>query len=417
MLQALSPSVNAAIRGKSVLPPAIILRDYRTGETLHTQDMRGLGARYGAPMITIHRAHLRQALYDEALRCGVVIRHGVYVTEGGVDLAAGSLRIVTSGEERAGTEAGAETETFRADLFIGADGAHSIIRSALTGRRETAVPHGKVVHRLLIMEDTIRADPDLRHLVDEPNIGVWLGPECQAVTYGLAGHFNIAVTWPSTTRPEDAFFGAQPVDLDAFRAELAGWDPTLRRLLGLATACSRWMLFDPIVDDERTPWVDPAARFCIIGDAAHRGLPYLGQGAAAGIETVATLAHLMGQAAERGQVRDCLALYQALRKERTGHIIRAALKMGRIWQMPDGLAKEERDREFLHDTPTAGYPNFLADPFFQQWLWGFDVSKASKDAWDAYCRDKELAAASAPKKDLHHDATAAPQSANGMPVC
>jgi salicylate hydroxylase len=415
VLQGLSASVNTAIRDKSILPPAIILRDYRTGQTLHAQDMRDLAARYGAPMITIHRAHLRQALYDEALRQGVFIRHGVAVRAGGVDLEAGTVRLVvaTANGGSPPDEGAEEAETFRADLFIGADGARSIIRSALTGRRETAIPHGKVVSRLLIPEAAIRARADLRHVVEEPNIAVWLGPSCQAVTYGLAGQFNVAVTWPSSTRPEDAFFGAQPVDLDAFRAQLAGWDPTLRELLGLATACSRWMLFEPIVDDDHTPWVDPAARFCIIGDAAHRGLPYLGQGAAAGIETVAVLAHLMGQTSDAAQAHDCLNLYQGLRKERTGHIIRAALKMGRIWQMPDGPAKEERDREFLTETPTAGYPNFLADPFFQQWLWGFDVSKAASDAWEAYRRDKERE--SITTKDLHHPT--ASQSIAGMSAC
>ena len=62
-----------------------------------------------------------------------------------------------------------------------------------------------------------------------------------------------------------------------FQAELAaeGWDSEVRELIGLAEDCKRWMFFQPPVDDEKSPWVDDEARFCIVGDAAHQTLPYL----------------------------------------------------------------------------------------------------------------------------------------------
>lgn len=52
--------------------------------------------------------------------------------------------------------------------------------------------------------------------------------------------------------------------------------------------------------------------------------------------------------------------------------------------MADGPLKDERDRQFLYETPTVGYPNPLADPFFQEWLWGFDATKTANSAWEAY---------------------------------
>ncbi|KAI0976935.1 hypothetical protein F4678DRAFT_456216 [Xylaria arbuscula] len=37
----------------------------------------------------------------------------------------------------------------------------------------------------------------------------------------------------------------------------------------------------------------------------------------------------------------------------------------------------ERDQELLScQPPTVGHPNLLADPFFQNWLWGFDARRA-----------------------------------------
>lgn len=100
-----------------------------------------------------------------------------------------------------------------------------------------------------------------------------------------------------------------------------------------------------------------------------------------GLESISVLAHLLGKTQTSEQVAQCLQIYQKIRKERTGHVNRATLKNGRYWQMPDGPQKEERDRELMNDIPTAGFPNLLADPFFQQWLWGFDASEAAEQAW------------------------------------
>ncbi|KAK7748757.1 hypothetical protein SLS53_000781 [Cytospora paraplurivora] len=354
------------VRSKAVLTPAIILKDYASGKTLHTQDLLESAARYGAPLLTVHRAHLRQALYDEAIALGADVRFGVSVEANNSDIEKGTLTI--SGE-------GCPCETFHADLFVGADGANSVIREALTGRKSEAIPHGKVVHRIVVDESLIRERPSLHYLVEKPNVIVWLGPNSQAVTYSMAGVFNIAFTRPWSLDPADAFFGPREVDLEAFQAQLAAeaWDPQLRELISLGRDCLRWMFFEPKIDDEETPWVDTNAKFCIVGDAAHQTLPYL-------------------------QVKDCLDVYQRLRKERTGHAskefpvcVRASLKNGEIWQLPNGPLKEERDRVFLHETPSAGFPNLLADPFFQNWLWGFDAPKAANEAWELYAQQPLVA--------------------------
>ncbi|GAW27305.1 putative salicylate hydroxylase [Rosellinia necatrix] len=360
----------------SITPDAIILKAYKTGQVLHRQDLKEAAKKYSAPFLTLHRATLRQVLYDEAIDRGVTIRHGIKIDVTGVDLAAGNLKLADT------------SETIHADLFIGADGGESVVRTALLGHKPKPVPHGKIVHRILIQEKDILARPHLRYLLEQPNVIVWLGPECEAVTYGLDGVFNVAFTWPYSKDPEDIFFGAQTVDLDEFRTQLVDWEPDLREILSLGTSALRWQFFEPVADDDNAAWVDGTGKFCIVGDAAHRGLPYLGQGAAAGVESVSTLAQLLGKARNQDEVREGLGIYQRLRKERTGHVIRATLKTGELWQMADGPLKDERDRQFLHETPTVGYPNPLADPFFQEWLWGFDATKTSDEAWEAHRNER-----------------------------
>lgn len=251
------------IRSKSVVPQFIILKAYKTGKVLHRQNLLEAADKFNAPLLTLHRAHLRKLLYDEAIEQGVVVHHGVSIDATGIDLVNGVLHLPDS------------TATIHADLFIGADGGQSAVRAALTGRKPKAIPHGKVVNRLLIDEREIMGRPHLRYLLEQPNVIVWLGPECEAVTYGLDGTFNIAFTWPWSSDPKDAFSGAQPVDLAGFTTKLEAWEPDLRELVSLGTSCFRWMFFEPEIDDEDTPWVDPTGRFCIVGDAAHRDLPYL----------------------------------------------------------------------------------------------------------------------------------------------
>lgn len=254
--------------GKSVLAPAIILKDYATGKTLHKQDLCEIEEAYGTPVLTVHRAHLRQILHDKAVAVGVQFEFGFIVKADAADLARGTVSLHADGRP---------SKSVSADLFVGADGANSALRQTLTGRKAEAVPHGKMVYRIVIDEKLVREQESLRHLVDKPNIIVWMGPNSQAVTYSLAGDFNIAITRPSSLDPAHVFFGQQAVDLKDFQAELAaeGWDLEVCELVGLGEECKRWMFFQPQIDDEKSPWVDNGARFCIIGDAAHRTLPYL----------------------------------------------------------------------------------------------------------------------------------------------
>lgn len=46
--------------------------------------------------------------------------------------------------------------------------------------------------------------------------------------------------------------------------------------------------------------------------------------------------------------------------------------------MRDGPIQEERDRQLLEEEPFEGYPNRLADPVFQNFLYGYDATERGK---------------------------------------
>ncbi|KAG8169785.1 hypothetical protein KVR01_000530 [Diaporthe batatas] len=378
---------------RSVLTPALVLKEYTEGRVLHTQSVVKAAMSYGAPCLSVHRPHLRNTLHDKAVALGVKVMFGQNIQTHGLDLDHGRLTLGgsdgASGQQEIEDGPGTEPpQTLCADLFIGADGANSSLREVVTGHKTDWVPHGKVVIRILIDVGLIREHEDLRHLVERRDCVVWLGPESQAVTYCMGEIFNVAFTRPWSTDAKDAFYAPQKVDFEAFVEQLAaeGWDVRLRKLIGLArgTDILRWMFFEPQIDDEGTPWVNATGTCCLVGDAAHRTLPYLAQGAAIGLESAAVLAGLLGKVRSKQDVPKVLGLYERLRKERSGHAIRASLRNGRVWQVPDGPLKEERDRQLLNETPTAGFPNILADPFFQSWLWGYDTSKVVDEAWSMF---------------------------------
>jgi salicylate hydroxylase len=103
----------------------------------------------------------------------------------------------------------------------------------------------------------------------------------------------------------------------------------------------------------------------------------------------AVLANLLGKVGDTSDIPWVLDSYERTRKERVGHVIRASLRNGQRWQMPDGPLKDERDRHLLHETLIAGFPNPLADPFFQLWFSGLDVVRAAVEGWDSLLQEHD----------------------------
>ncbi|HTV22723.1 MAG TPA: FAD-dependent urate hydroxylase HpxO [Polyangiaceae bacterium] len=198
----------------------------------------------------------------------------------------------------------------RADLVVGADGTHSIIRSGVLGERVERRYVGYVNFNGLVSQSDDLAPSD-----------TW-------VTY--VGDHQRASLMPVGGGRFYYFFdvplarGAAPVAPDVaseLAHHFAGWPAPVQALI---------QRLDPgrvtrgeIFDIEPLPKL-VSGRVALLGDAAHSTAPDLGQGGCQAMEDAWMLAHVL-LTNDLG-VEDALLRYQAGRLERTADIIRRARK-------------------------------------------------------------------------------------------
>ena len=156
--------------GIAVKPEGIAFRRYNTGERVgFTRWGEVMERDYDAPYYHIHRADLHKLLYD-LVAPHVTILLGSAVVRCNPDPASPSV-ILKSGE------------VMRADLIVGADGVKSYIQQVVSGRQNPAEPTGDAVYRATIPTSLMMQDPELRGLIERPQMTAWMGPERHLVGY------------------------------------------------------------------------------------------------------------------------------------------------------------------------------------------------------------------------------------------
>ena len=270
-------------------------RRWQDGRVLFSQRMGADCERlYGEWCYTAHRADLLDTLLSA-------------VPEPGPRLGARCVRVRRVGDRAELRFADGSAAT--ADVVIGADGTHSVVREAVLNGEAPGPPRfsGVCAYRCLVPAD------QAPEFALRPVQTLWLGPGHHFVHYPItagryvnlvgvapAGDWQIE-SWTAEGRIED------------LRAEFADWDPQLTSLLGAADRTGRWALLDR---DPLPRWTD--GPIAVTGDAAHPMFPFLGQGAAQAIEDAAVLARCL--AGDAGDPPAALRRYEALRKPRTTRV-------------------------------------------------------------------------------------------------
>jgi salicylate hydroxylase len=311
-------------------------RRWRDGTVLSAQDLTAKSARmYGEHTYTVHRADLlgavKSAVPADAVKLGKRL-DGFSVSAAGVSLSF------------------ADGERAEADVLIGADGIHSVIRATLT---EPAPPaHSGMCAFRALVPAAIAPEFALR-----PAQAVWLGPGRHVVHYPVSGGelVNVVAIAPAGDYATESWTATATVE--EFLAEFEGWDGRLTSLIKAARTPGRWALLirQPL---PRWTW----GPVTLLGDAAHPMLPFLGQGAAQAFEDAAMLAACLanGKADPAGALRR----YESARIDRASRVQRGSHARADFNHLPDGPEQRERDDALRAADPLAANAWLYAhDPF------------------------------------------------------
>ena len=323
-------------------------RDVRRWEDWSLLSTSPLGdvvvAEYGFPYYHVHRVDLHRLLADG-------------VTPGCLKLGRRLVGFDSAGH---GVELRfADGSSATADVVVGADGIHSVVRRELLGA-ESPRFSGNSAWRGMVPAERVT---DLQLPVAST---VVMGPGRHFVYYFVsAGRY---VNWvgiaPSETWTLESW--TAPGRLEDALGDFAGWNTVVRRLIAEAADASdraelyRWALYDR---DPLPRWGEGPVT--MLGDAAHPMLPFMGQGACQAIEDAAVLAACLRRLPDPVQA---LRYYEDLRRERTARIQLAARDNETVFHLPDGHDQRDRDHGLA---ATSGEQTVHRN----SWLFGYDVDQ------------------------------------------
>lgn len=326
------------------LPAGKRFRLWNTGQTWKLFDFGATSLeRYGSPYFTVYRADLHKVLVDavrqekpDAIRLNAAV---VDVQQDGRGVA---VKLV-------------DGSTLQADVLIGADGVHSVVRDRVIATDKPTFS-GCVAWRGVIPVERLPGH------MREP-LGVnWMGPGSHVVHYPLRrGELVNFVGILEKERWVEESWTARGT-VEECEADFAGWHEDVRTLARSIDTPFIWAL---MVREPMSNWT--SGRVTLLGDAAHATLPFMSQGAAMAIEDGYVLARCLEHyAADPGHA---LQVYQSLRIERTTRIVRGSADNLKRFHNPllatPGAAEAYVDKEWAPERVNERY----------EWVFSYDVDK------------------------------------------
>jgi salicylate hydroxylase len=335
--------LESAMQAVGVKPQSYDYRDLRTGRMLYQAPLGDEAARrYGAPMYNVHRADLVQLLFDavpaESKRLGARCA-AISQTDDTVE-----VRLQTG-------------ETLKADVLVGCDGIHSIVRQYLRGREE------KHFANILMWRSLIPAER-LEGL-GLPECGnYWFGPGRTLITYWVRPRnlYSILASVPAHEVQRETW--TESGDIAEMLRSFEDAEPRARAMLEQSkTAFITGMYYrDPIGS-----W--SSGRVTLLGDAAHPMVPFLAAGAGQSIEDAWTLARVLAR--RQDDVPGALLEYERRRIPRTTRIQAGARAVVKLMHETDSGRLQNRNARW------KGMARI--DPLAEtSWglAWDYDVVKA-----------------------------------------
>ncbi len=266
---------------------------WQSNNVLVNVNREGTAEKYGAGYVYIHRADLHSILVEAAEKVGVNIHLGKHIVNVNVDSDSPSM-VFDDGS------------TVSADLVIGADGLKSQVRQLFVP--EDPSFSGHIAFRALAP-----VTPKIQHLLDQP--GMHIGPGKMVVRYPLrkGDLINLVFFAREDGWTEDGW--SIPAELDELRKLYDGWCPDVHLLI---ESIQPGTVFKWAINQHKAlkTW-NLDNKVTLIGDAAHAMTPFMGQGAATGIEDAIILARAIEASSSIGEA---INRYEKSRIERTSYI-------------------------------------------------------------------------------------------------
>jgi salicylate hydroxylase len=294
--------LESTMHAVGVKPQSYDYRDLRTGKMLYQAPLGDEAAgRYGAPMYNIHRADLIQILSDavppEAKRFGA--------------------RVVEVSQDSNGVEVKlADGDSLRADVLVGCDGIHSVVRQHLRGQEQ------KHFANILMWRSLIPAER-LEGLNLPERGNYWFGPGRTLITYWVRPKnlYSILASVPASEVTRESW--DESGDISEMLRSFDDAEPRARAML---EQCQSSFITGMYYRDPIDSWSD--GRITLLGDAAHPMVPFLAAGAGQSIEDAWTLARVLAR--KQDDVPGALKEYEKRRLPRTTRIqsgARAVVKL------------------------------------------------------------------------------------------
>jgi 2-polyprenyl-6-methoxyphenol hydroxylase-like FAD-dependent oxidoreductase len=286
------------------------LRDFRAG-LLQAADVGEAARSFGWPTVAVHRGRLQRVLLD-------------HLGPDAVRVARECREVVQAdGEAVARFADGSEV---RAEVVVGADGAHSRVREAVA-------PGARLRYS---GQSSYRAVAPFRLPDGFSGVGweVW-GPGRR---FGFSAIGTGEVYWYAT-------LGAPPGERDASPAEtrrrldaMSAPFPTPVPELVAATDAERMIRTDMYDLPALPAW--HRGRVVLLGDAAHATTPNLGQGGAQAMEDAWVLADRL---AANPRPEDAFAAYQRVRERKARRVVDTSRRLGGIVHYSNPVARGLRN--------------------------------------------------------------------------
>ena len=294
--------VEETLRGRVFEPESHLNREWSTGKVLRELPMPE--ELFGAPYLCMHRADLTAALVSVIPKDIVNFKKklvGLKSTAGGIELFF---------------EDGTHCQ---ADVVVGADGVHSVVREIIIGPDEP-IHKGRIAYRAVYDSKRLNGRDLGSSRVK------WWGVDRHIVIYYVTkdrGQIYFVTSVPESAEWLTPESWSAKGDVRELREAYKDFHPDVRAVLKACPDCHKWAIL------EREPlerWSE--GKIVLLGDACHPMTPYMAQGAATAIEDAAILARCMETTSD-SNIETAFVRYEAHRKPRTSRI--QAISSANTW--------------------------------------------------------------------------------------